>query len=255
MEQRGKAGQQIQPCQHHVNGQTAVQTLADLLKLLAQILYQCLTAGFIRRQQIGKIERQDKTVERLASARLHQPAQPVFAQAAAEQIIPAGSGQYAVNIENYRLVAHSRCDQRVVFHTPDAFRRVNNVRRKALAQQRAFAATRRTNDHIPRQLPQITAVIQMAAQAQQPVIQILLLAVEFHGQRIFFFLPLLFLLFFQLLQTLHHPPGEPDQSDKSPDGGRQPAVCQRSQPVLLIERPFWTLPPDPHQQKNPCQRQ
>lgn len=38
----------------------------------------------------------------------------------------------------------------------------------------------------------------MAAQAQQPVIQILLLAVEFHGQRIFFFLPLLFLLFFQL---------------------------------------------------------
>ncbi len=35
----------------------------------------------------------------------------------------------------------------------------------------------------------------MAAQAQQPVIQILLLAVELHGQRIFFFLPLLFLLF------------------------------------------------------------
>ncbi len=65
----------------------------------------------------------------------------------------------------------------------------------------------------------------MAAQAQQPVIQILLLAVEFHGQRIFFFLPLLFLLFFQLLQTLHYPPGEPDQSDKPPDGGRQPAVC------------------------------
>lgn len=90
MEQRGKAGQQIQPCQHHVNGQTAVQTLADLLKLLAQILYQCLTAGFIRRQQIGKIERQDQAVERLARARLHQPAQPVFAQAAVEQIIPAG---------------------------------------------------------------------------------------------------------------------------------------------------------------------
>lgn len=70
--------------------QPAVQALANFLKLLTQILYQCFATGFIRGQQIGKIERQDQTVERLACARLHQPAQPVFAQAAVEQIIPSG---------------------------------------------------------------------------------------------------------------------------------------------------------------------
>ena len=45
------AVQQIQPCQHHVNGQTAVQALTDLLKLLAQILFH-----FFFRQVIDHID-------------------------------------------------------------------------------------------------------------------------------------------------------------------------------------------------------
>ena len=179
----------------------------------------------------------------------------MFPQTAMQDIRISGSAECAVDIKDHRLFTDMGREVQALFCTACALRGINNVGRKPLAQQCRFATARRADDHIPRQLPQETAVVEMALQAQQPAVKITLLGVQFHAERINGFLALLLLHFFKLLQALHHPDGKPHQGNNPPRRRCQPAVRQWFEPLFFIQRPRRAFPPDPHQQKNPRQYQ
>ena len=105
----------------------------------------------------------------------------------------------AVRIEYNGLFTDVRRDIQAPFHSPHRFWGINNVGRESFTQQRGFAAPGRADNHIPWQLPQVTAAVEMALQAQQPAVEVALLGVQFDTEWIKRLFALLFLLPLKLL--------------------------------------------------------
>ena len=143
-----------------------MKVLAYILQTSAQNLQQVLPAAFVGSQQIGQIQRQYQAVQRLSGAFLYQPVQHSCPQATVQHIRLLLLKQEAVCIKNDRLFSHMWDNIPAQFHSPHGLRGVNNVGWKTFAQQRRFATSGWTNNHIPRQLPQVATVVEMALQTQ-----------------------------------------------------------------------------------------
>lgn len=124
--------------------------LAYILQTSAQDLQQVLTAWLVGGQQIGQIQRQYQTVQRLPGAFLRQPVQHMGPQAAMQYIRILLLKEETVGVKNHRLFSHMRDNIPALLHAPQRLRGINDVGRIPFAQQRGFTASCRANDHIPR---------------------------------------------------------------------------------------------------------